>query len=192
MKIYQIHIALTGFEPKIWRRLLIPSNLLLSDFHKIIQTSMGWTNSHLHQFIKDQTFYTKRYPDDDTWEELNNADYAEIIISDLLKKEKDKIVYEYDFGDGWQHEVLLEKILPPEQNIKYPVCLAGKMNCPPEDCGGVWGYSDMSEILKNPKHEEYDSYIQWLGGEFDPELFDKEAVNELLLTSDYGCIELTD
>jgi len=192
MKIYQIHITLSGFKPKIWRRLLLPSDLLLSDLHKIIQTSMGWTNSHLHQFIKDQTFYTKRYPDDDTWGEMNNVDYSKIRISYLLKKEKDKIVYEYDFGDGWEHEVLLEKVLPSDQKTKYPVCLAGKMNCPPEDCGGVWGYSDMLEILKNPKHEEYESYIQWLGGEFDPEYFDKEAVNEMLLTEDYGCIDLSD
>jgi len=192
MKIYQIHITLTGSKPKIWRRLLIPSDLLLSDLHKIIQTSMGWTNSHLHQFIKDQTFYTKRYPDDDSWGEMNNIDYSKIKISYLLKKAKDKIVYEYDFGDGWEHEVLLEKVIPSDQKTKYPVCLAGKMNCPPEDCGGVWGYSDMLEILKNPKHEEYESYIQWLGGEFDPEYFDKKAVNEMLLTEDYGCIDLSD
>jgi len=192
MKIYQIQIALTRFKPKIWRRLLIPSDLLLSDFHKIIQSSMGWTNSHLHQFIKNQIFYTERMPDDDTWEEMNNVDYVKTKISDLLKKEKDKIVYEYDFGDGWEHDVLLEKILPFDEKLKYPVCLAGKMNCPPEDCGGVWGYSDLLEILKNPKHEEYDSYIEWLGGAFDPEHFDKEAINEILLTEDYGCIELFD
>jgi hypothetical protein len=192
MKIYQIQIALSRFKPKIWRRLLISSDLLLSDFHKIIQSSMGWTNSHLHQFIKNQTFYTERMQDDDTWEEMNNVDYVKTKISDLLKKEKDKIVYEYDFGDGWEHDVLLEKILPFDEKLKYPVCLAGKMNCPPEDCGGVWGYSDLLEILNNPKHEEYDSYIEWLGGEFDPEHFDKEAVNEILLTEDYGCIELFD
>ncbi len=192
MKIYQIQVALARSKPKIWRRLLVPSELLLSDFHKIIQTSMGWTNSHLHQFIKDQTFYTKRYPDDDTWEELDNVDYAKIKISNLLKKGKEKIVYEYDFGDSWEHDIILEKILLYDQNIKYPVCVAGKMNCPPEDCGGVWGYSDMLEILKNPDHEEYDSFIEWLGEEFDPEYFDREAINKMLLTEDYGCVELFD
>jgi hypothetical protein len=111
---------------------------------------------------------------------INNIDYKKIKISDLLKKEKDKIVYEYDFGDGWEHDVLLEKILPGDEKLKFPVCLEGKMACPPEDCGGVWGYSDLLEILKQPKHEEYDSYIEWLGGEFDPEHFDKEAVNRIL------------
>jgi len=91
-KTYQIQIALKGFKPKIWRRLLIQSDLLLADFHKIIQTSMGWTNSHLHQFIKNQTFYTERMPGDDTWDEMDNVDYKKMKISDLLKKEKEKIV----------------------------------------------------------------------------------------------------
>jgi hypothetical protein len=179
MKIYQIQIVLKGSKPKIWRRLLIPSELLLSDFHMIIQISMGWTNSHLHQFIKNRTFYTERMTDDDTWGELDNVDYKNMKVSALLKKEKEKIVYEYDFGDGWEHEVLLEKILPIDEKFRYPICLDGKMNCPPEDCGGVWGYSDLLVILKHPEHEEYEGYIEWLGGEFDPEHFDKEAVNKV-------------
>ena len=187
MKIYQIRIELTRFKPMIWRRLLIPSNTLLSDLHKMIQTSMGWTNSHLHQFIHNKTFYTKKYPEDDTWGELDNVNYSKIRISAFLLKEKDKIVYEYDFGDSWEHNIILEKIFPAEKNMIYPICLGGDMNCPPEDCGGVWGYSEILEILKNPKHEEYESYIEWLGGEFDPEYFDKEAVNEMLSSTDYGC-----
>jgi len=179
-KIFQIQIALKGFKPKIWRRILIPSDLLLSDFHMVIQKTMGWTNSHLHQFIKNRTFYTLRMQDDDLWDEMDNVDYKKMKISDLLKIEKEKIVYEYDFGDSWEHDIILEKILPIDNNIKYPVCLTGKMNCPPEDCGGVWGYSDMLEVLKNPDHEEYESYIEWLGEEFDPEFFDKNEINKLL------------
>lgn len=189
-KIYQIQIALKGFKPKIWRRLLVPSDLLLSDFHKIIQITMGWTNSHLHQFIKNRTFYTVRMQDDDLWDEMGNVDYKKIKVSDLLKKEKEKIVYEYDFGDGWEHDIILEKILPIDRNTKYPICLTGKNNCPPEDCGGVWGYADMLEVLKDPEHEEYESYIEWLGEEFNPKYFDKEEVNKLLREKDYGCIEL--
>ncbi|MEN6618821.1 MAG: plasmid pRiA4b ORF-3 family protein [Rikenellaceae bacterium] len=190
--IYQIQIALKGSKPKIWRRILVPSDLLLPDLHKIIQTTMGWTNSHLHQFIKDRTFYTVKMRGDDFWDELNNVDYKKIKISDLLKEEKEKIVYEYDFGDGWEHDLLLEKILPVDEKLNYPVCLAGKMNCPPEDCGGVWGYSDMLEILKQPDHEEYDSYNDWLGEDFDPEHFDKDNVNAMLRTKGYGCISLLD
>ncbi|HEW91988.1 MAG TPA: plasmid pRiA4b ORF-3 family protein [Thermotogaceae bacterium] len=188
-KIYQVQIALKGFKPKIWRRLLIHSDLLLSDFHKIIQTSMGWTNSHLHQFIKNRTFYTVKMQDDDLWGEMDNVDYRNMKVSDLLKKEKDEVVYEYDFGDGWEHNIILEKILPLDTNTKHPICLTGKMNCPPEDCGGIWGYSNMLEILKDPDHEEYESYIEWLGEKFDPEDFNKDEVNELLREKDYGCIK---
>ncbi|GMT46199.1 MAG: plasmid pRiA4b ORF-3 family protein [bacterium] len=188
-KIYQIQIALKGSRPKIWRRILVPSDLLLSDFHKVIQTTMGWTNSHLHQFIKNRTFYARRMPDDYTWEELNNVDYKEIKISDLLKKEKEKIVYEYDFGDSWEHEIILEKILPIDEEKKYPVCLTGKNNCPPEDCGGVWGYSDLLEIVKQPDHEEYEEYSEWLGEDFDPKYFDKDKINKMLRTTDFGCFE---
>ena len=188
-KTYQIQIALKGSRPKIWRRILVPSDLLLSDFHKVIQTTMGWTNSHLHQFIKNRTFYARRMPDDYTWEEMNNVDYKKLKISDLLKKEKEKIVYEYDFGDGWEHEIILEKILPIDEEKKYPVCLTGKNNCPPEDCGGIWGYSDLLEILKHPDHEEYEEYSEWLGEDFDPKYFDKDKINKMLRTKDFGCFE---
>jgi len=118
--------------------------------------------------------------DDFLWDEMDNVDYKKMKISDLLKKEKEKIVYGYDFGDNWEHDIILEKILPIDNNIKYPICLTGKRNCPPEDCGGVWGYSDMLEVLKDPNHEEYESYIAWLGGKFDPEFFDKNKINKLL------------
>lgn len=187
-KIYQVQIALKGFKPKIWRRLLIPSDLLLSDFHKIIQTTMGWTNDHLHQFIKNRIYYSVRFHDDFMWDETYNIDYKKkkIRVKDLLMVEKEKIIYEYDFGDGWEHEIILEKILPVDEKIKYPICLTGKMSCPPEDCGGVWGYADMLEILKQPDHEEYESYMEWLGEEFDPEFFDKDTVNELLAEKGYG------
>ena len=191
-KVYQIQIALKDFKPKIWRRILIPPDLFLSDFHKIIQTSMGWTNSHLHQFIKNGKFYTRRIPDDDYWDEMDNVDYKNVKISDLLKVEKEKIIYEYDFGDSWEHNIILEKILPADDKIEYPVCIAGKMNCPPEDCGGVGGYIDMLEVLKQPDHEEYDSYIKWLGGAFDPGYFNKDEVNEMLKEKDFGCWEILD
>jgi hypothetical protein len=186
-QIYQIQIALKDFKPKIWRRLLIPADTLLSDLHKIIQTSMGWTNSHLHQFIKDRTYYTVKVKDDDTWDEMDNVDYKRMKISDLLKTEKQKIKYEYDFGDGWEHDVILEKILVRDEKIKYPICIAGKMSCPPEDCGGSWGYADMLEILKNPAHPEYKEFVDWLDEDFDPEYFDKEEVNESLMEKNFGC-----
>jgi len=183
-EIYQIKISLKGFSPKIWRRLLVRSDILLPDLHKIIQTTMGWTNSHLHQFVKNQEYFA--LPSDDDWDAFPTHDYRKIKLNSLLKRTKDKLTYEYDFGDGWKHEILLEKILPFDESLKYPVCLAGKMSCPPEDCGGVWGYSDMLEILKDPEHEEYEKYLEWLGGDFDPEDFDKDEVNEMLRTKNFG------
>jgi hypothetical protein len=179
-EIFQIQIALKDFKPKIWRRILIPSDVLLSDFHMIIQISMGWTNSHLHQFIKNRTYYSERMIEDDLWEDMGSVDYEKMKISDLLKKEEEKIVYEYDFGDSWEHDIILEKILPVDTDLKHPICLTGKMNCPPEDCGGVWGYAGMLQVLKDPNHEEYESYMEWLDEDFDPKYFDKNEVNEML------------
>jgi len=177
MKTYQIQISLNGSRPKIWRRLLIPSTLLLPDFHTVIQISMGWENDHLYQFAKGRTFYS---PEDYISDEMNNKEYEEIKISDLLKKEKDKILYEYDFGDSWRHDIILEKILPLDDKLNNPICINGKMTCPPEDCGGIWGYANLLKILKQPGHEEYEDYLSWVGTDFDPSSFDKEAVNKVL------------
>jgi hypothetical protein len=176
--VYQIQISLKGFKPKIWRKVLIPSDLSLSDLHSVIQAVMGWTNSHLHQFIQYGTFYSE--PQQEIWDDMDAEDYTDLRVSDLLKREKDTLVYEYDFGDSWEHQIVLEKVLPKTGDTQLPVCLKGKMNCPPEDCGGVWGYAEMLEILKQPDHEEYESYIEWLGDEFDPEYFDIDAVNQIL------------
>jgi len=185
---YQIQISLNRLKPKIWRRVLVSPDMLLPDFHRVIQTTMGWTNSHLHHFIKGHTFYTLKMQDDDFWDTMDNVEYSKMKISDLLKKEKEKILYEYDFGDSWEHTILLEKILQSDPSEQLPVCLAGKNNGPPEDCGGVWGYANMIEILSNPKHEEYEQYMEWLEEEFDPSQFDKDAINALLHTKDYGCL----
>jgi len=186
-KIYQIKISLNGCKPKIWRRVLIKSDMLLADLHKVIQTTMGWSNSHLHQFVKNRTYYSCKVKGDDSWDDMDMVDYKKMKVSDLLAFEKEHVIYEYDFGDSWQHEVLLEKILPIDAKTTYPVCIKGKMNCPPDDCGGIWGYANMLEVIKQPNHEEYEDLMDWLGGEFDPEFFDVEDVNELLKEKDYGC-----
>jgi Plasmid pRiA4b ORF-3-like protein len=178
-QIFQIKVSLNGSKPKIWRRLLLEPGTELSNLHIIIQIAMGWENSHLHQFIKNRKYYLEPM-DDGMLEDMGAEDYSGMTVAGLLKGEKDKMVYEYDFGDGWEHDVVLEKILPFDEKVDYPTCTAGKMNCPPEDCGGVWGYSDMLEILKDPGHEEYEDYLDWIGGEFDPNYFDKDKVNKLL------------
>jgi hypothetical protein len=184
-KIYQIQIALKGSKPKIWRRILIDSDILLVDFHRIIQTTMGWTNSHLHVFSDGIEEYSPK-----EFEVEYAKDSRTVRLDKILKEENSTINYEYDFGDGWEHIIKLEKILTPNDKLQTPQCIAGKRNCPPEDCGGIWGYSDMLEILKQPEHKEYESYIEWLGDDFDPEYFNKDAINEMLKGKDFGCIWL--
>ncbi len=180
-QIYQIQISLSGTKPKIWRRLLVYSDTLLFDLHRIIQTAMGWTNSHLHTFTDGMTDYA---PEELEIEEAENS--RKVKLSTILKKEKSKIRYEYDFGDGWNHEILLEKIIKEEVGGQIPCCIKGKRNCPPEDCGGVWGYVDLLQTISNPKHEDYKSMMEWLGGEFDPEYFDMIKINQNLKQKNYG------
>lgn len=184
-KIYQIHISLNGVKPKIWRRLLVKPEITLVDFHRIIQTAMGWTNSHLHQF---EVGYDTYSPAD--FEVEGTKDSRKVKLKSLLKEEKSKMKYEYDFGDGWIHNIVLEKILPFDEALQIPHCIAGKGNCPPEDCGGIWGYEDLITIISNPKDKQYKETMEWLGGEFDPNYFDKKEINEMLKDKDFGCVWL--
>jgi hypothetical protein len=172
--IYQIKITLIGAKPPIWRTVLVSGDIGLSAFHEVIQKTMGWRNCHLHQFIANNVFYG--IPDDDFGMEIE--DETKYKISHLLKKEKDTIKYEYDFGDSWEHKILLEKVLPFDGKTALPVCSKGKRACPPEDCGGIWGYEELLEAISDPRHPEHESMLEWLGGEFDPEEFDLEDINE--------------
>jgi hypothetical protein len=172
--VYQIKISLIGAKPPIWRTVLVSGDIGLDSFHDVIQVAMGWTDSHLHQFITKQVFYG--IPDDDF--ELEMEDETKYKLSQLLSKEKDTIIYEYDFGDSWEHKILLEKILPFDTKTVLPVCIKGKRACPPEDCGGIWGYEELLETISDPKHPEHEDMLEWLGGEFDPEEIDLEEINE--------------
>lgn len=188
-EIYQIKVSLNNIIPSIWRQLLVKSDTKLFGLHKIIQTTMGWTNSHLHQFVCNNKFYCN--PDyEDDWDDDRQIDYTKIKFSDLISKKNQSIIYEYDFGDGWEHTVKIEEILPLLKNKKYPVCIDGARRCPPEDCGGSHGYEDLLEIIKNPEHEEYDSMIEWLPDNYNPDEFDLNEINNLLKQKDYGCITL--
>jgi hypothetical protein len=175
--IYQIKISLIGAKPPIWRTVLVASDIKLSAFHGVIQAAMGWTNSHLHQFIANKKFYGVCDEDFD----MEVEDETQYMLAQLLKKEKDSLIYEYDFGDSWEHNILLEKILPFDAGITLPVCLKGKRACPPEDCGGIWGYEELLKIISDPEHPENEEMLDWLGGEFDPEEFDLEDINEDLV-----------
>jgi hypothetical protein len=185
-QVYQIKVTLRDTKPPVWRRVLVPAELTLEGLHYVLQDVMGWTNSHLHQFVvgnrsrRDEVEYYG-VPGPDDWVEV--TDEAEVTVGELvarLKGVKKKFLYEYDFGDSWEHELIVEKALPPEPGVRYPVCLAGKRACPPEDCGGVWGYADFVEAMGDPRHPRHGELKEWYAGEFDPEAFRVDAVNRLL------------
>lgn len=176
--IYQLKITLEGSKPPIWRRLLVPGGVTLEHLHYIIQVAMGWTNSHLHQFIVGQTYYGEPSPVYEGFIEMQ--DEQRVRLNQAASREGVKFRYEYDFGDSWTHTLLVEKIIEPESGQQYPVCIKGKRACPPEDVGGVWGYEMFLEAISDPEHSEHEMYLEWIGGEFDPEAFDLEETNEIL------------
>jgi len=178
-QVYQFKITLKGIKPPIWRRIQVPETYTFWDLHVVIQDAMDWSDYHLHEFemvnpstgsevnigIPDEDFGRKVLPG---WKEK---------IANYFSMENRSAGYVYDFGDNWIHKIQLEKILPTEKNINYPICIKGKRTCPPEDCGGIWGYEELLEIIRNPNHEEYEEMREWVGGEFDPEHFDVKEVS---------------
>jgi len=179
---YQIKVVLNHIKPPIWRRLVVDSRMTMDALHDAIQISMGWEGSHLHQFI-DRNGVVYNLQDDDFMMDfsVNAVDESLVLVNEVLKKEKDWIKYEYDFGDGWQHKVILEKILPHKKGQFPVVCTKGRRSCPPEDCGGPWRYQHMLEQLSAPDdQEEYEELLEWLGDGFDAEHFSSREVNLVL------------
>ena len=175
--IYQFKITLKDCKPPIWRRIQVPENYSFWDLHVAIQDAMGWGDSHLHEFTTIGPRGKELHigiPTDDDWTEVL-AGWKEKIKGWFPKL--GKMNYTYDFGDNWEHLVILEKIVLKVKNNKYPVCIAGKMACPFEDSGGIWGYYDKLDILKNPKHPEYADVVDWVGDEdFDPAEFEPSEI----------------
>lgn len=177
-KVYQFHVSLKHGKPKIWRRFLVAEDATLEKLHKIIQEVMGWEDYHLHEF---EIGGIKFGIPDEEWE--NDAENEKKFkLADLILAEKQKFEYVYDFGDNWQHEIKVEKILPFDSTVKYPKCLDGKLACPPEDCGGIWGYEELSELSKLPKEdlsEDDADRLEWLG-DYDFGHFSVDDVNAVL------------
>jgi hypothetical protein len=176
--IYQIKVTLKNIHPPIWRRIQVSDNTTLLKLHDILQTVMGWYDAHLHMFkIQGSNFGN---PADDEYGDLGTINEARYKLNQVIHWEGQRFHYEYDFGDSWEHVLLVEKILPPEEGRRYPLCLKGKRACPPEDVGGVWGYEYFLEAIRDPNHKEHESYLDWIGGEFDPEAFDLDGINSSL------------
>ena len=179
---YQLKVELIGTEPSVWRRLLVRGDMNLGLLHAVTQVAMGWTNSHLHQFTIGNVRYSDPRMDQDMGpDQTPDRDEGKTTLIEAVPQEKAELVYEYDFGDSWEHLITVEKIHAPDAAPKgFAKCLDGSRACPPDDCGGVDGYANLLEIIKDPKHEEYESMMEWLGGRFDPEAFDIKKVNKYL------------
>jgi hypothetical protein len=174
--IYQLKITLRDIRPPIWRRVQVKSSTKLSQLHLMIQAAMGWYNCHLHQFSIEGVDYGEPEPDYG----LDMQDEKKVKLSSVIKSEKAKFFYIYDFGDSWEHSILVEKILPLDPKASYPLCIKAKRACPPEDCGGAWGYLEFLEAIKDPTHPEHESFLEWVEGSFDSEFCDLQEINQRL------------
>lgn len=185
--VYYLKVTLKDSKPPIWRDILVPSDLTLEELHYVIQTVMGWGNSHLHQFIAEEVLYNDDietnnsdeygFTRDENEQDRNEKKYT---LSQILTKEQSSLIYEYDLGDSWTHKIELKKILPADSNARQARCLRGEKACPPEDCGGIWGYTDMLETLRDAKNSEKKEILAWLGNDFNPDYFDVDEINGLL------------
>jgi hypothetical protein len=166
----QLRIELLDVEPTVWRRILVPEDITMADLAEILLAAMGWNNSHLHMFRVGDDEYG--LADEDAPEE--EIDESEVPVSEALGGHE-RFAFDYDFGDGWEHDVVVEK--RSTSNVAFTECLHGENACPPDDVGGPGGYEDFLEALADPAHEEHDDYLQWIGGSFDSSRFDLHAVN---------------
>ena len=173
---YQLKITLMGTNPPVWRRIQVPATTDLEEFHEILQDTMGWQDCHLHAFHIDGV----EYGEPDPFLESDMEDEGDVRLHQVINSSGQKFFYEYDFGDSWEHEILVEKIIERKPGQNYPICLKGKGACPPEDCGGIPGYQELLRIIKDPKHPEYEEMMEWLDEPFDPNAFSLEEINEHL------------
>jgi hypothetical protein len=179
-QVYQFKITLEDIKPPIWRRIQVPETYSFWDLHVAIQDAFGWLDYHLHQFemVNPSTGMKVEIgiPDEEfDWDREILPGWKQ-KISNYFSTENKSADYTYDFGDNWEHKIKLEKILPRDKTVNYPICIAGRRACPPEDCGSIPGYEHLLEIIEDPHHEEHEEMMEWLGGGFDPEHFDAKEV----------------
>jgi len=174
--VFQLRVRLEGINPPVWRRLLVPGGVRLAKLHDMFQAAMGWTNSHLHSFTIDDQLYGMQF-DDLPEEELDETEYT---VSAALRDGVRRFVYDYDFGDSWTHEVVIEDASWAPHTLKFGVCLDGEGACPPEDVGGIGGYGHFLQAVADPLHEDHDEMFAWVGFKFDPAAFSVAAANAAL------------
>ncbi|NIA26109.1 MAG: plasmid pRiA4b ORF-3 family protein [Gammaproteobacteria bacterium] len=171
--VHQLKITLRSVKPPVWRRILVKSDMTLGELAPVLEAVMGWLGGHLHVFDVEGTWYGSADPDWDS----DNLDENKYRLSEVLPSVGDKMRWNYDFGDGWEHDVLVEKIAGVDPGAALSVCLAGRRACPPEDCGGPPGYADLLAALADPRHPEHEELRRWAPSDFDPASFDVEDAN---------------
>jgi len=177
-KVHCLKVVLEGTDPPVWRRVLVRSNISLAELHHVLQRAMGWQDAHLHQFRVGNTTYAPARPADlDLGPRPKDEARARLAA---VAPAGSRLAYEYDFGDGWEHTIEVEKVRPVSHGDAYPQCIAGERACPPEDCGGVWGYAELLDTLESGDGDESDELLEWLEDEFDPDHLDLDIVNAML------------
>lgn len=175
--VFQLKVTLLDTKPPIWRRVLVDGGGTLDHVHAVIQAAFGWWNYHLHEFEVGRTRYGVPDPDEDWGEPPRDERRTRL---DAIAGEGSSFRYTYDFGDSWDHKIVVEKVLPADSSPTVPACIDGRRACPPEDCGGTWGFRELLEILADPSHPEHDERREWIGRPFDPEAFDTSEFEDNL------------
>lgn len=177
--VHRLKVTLRGSKPPIWRRIVVPSDITLGHLHGILQDTMGWDDSHLHEFTIDDISYA----DPDMVEDFDE-DETQTLLADVAPTPGKRFRYMYDFGDSWDHEILVEAVSAPDPGMTYPACLTGKRACPPDDVGGIWRYNYLVSVMADPNHPDYKETKEWLdewwGEPLDPEAIDLAAINQRL------------
>lgn len=176
--VYQIKVTLEGIRPAIWRRLLVPVSITLESLHDALQVAFGWTDSHLHGFEVRGVHYGPA----DAGLGTEQLDEKRVPLQEVLRKPKDTMNYEYDFGDSWMHKIVLEKVLSNAGSQDTLSCISGERAGPPEDSGGAWRYAELLRALRDPSNAEHAEMLEWIGDDFDPERFDLAEVNRIFAT----------
>lgn len=178
VKSYEVKIVLMDLAPMIWRRVSVPRDIKLGDLHNVIQIAMGWEDCHLHEFLIGRKRYGPMVADPFGFDD---PAVDEVIVHlNGVAKPRAKFIYHYDFGDDWRHEIHIEREVELTSNKRQARCLAGENACPPEDCGGPYGYPNLVAILADPRHDEHDEIREWIGDDFDPLRFDLALINRRL------------
>ncbi len=173
--VHALRVELLHVEPVVWRRCVLPSETKLRKFNRMLETVMGWEGYHLHMFEVAGLRFGQ--PDEFSTDII---DERQLTLEQLLPGVGSQLQWSYDFGDGWEHVVAVEAIEAPSPDVRYPICTAGERACPPEDCGGVWGYQELRDALADPTHAEHEHLRDWVGAGFDPDAFDQMSVTALL------------